>query len=203
MVEFLDFSKEYILENNHVLLIPLKVDHLDALLKISNDQEIWRYLHEEGKDQNSLANYIEEALENRRQNRQYPFVVFDKLKKAYAGTTRLYEYNREFKTIKLGHTWYGKHFRGTYINKNCKYLLFQFIFEELDLERIGFGVHRKNTTSLAALNSLGCKQEGVLRSLMPSLSKTDRVDIILFSLLKNEWHESVKKELYNKLKTSR
>jgi RimJ/RimL family protein N-acetyltransferase len=42
-----------------------------------------------------------------------------------------YDINLEFKTLLLGFTWYGKQFRGTGLNKHCKYLLLQFAFETL------------------------------------------------------------------------
>jgi RimJ/RimL family protein N-acetyltransferase len=50
----------------------------------------------------------------------------------YAGSTRFYDINLEFKTLLLGFTWYGKQFRGTGLNKHCKYLLLQFAFELLE-----------------------------------------------------------------------
>jgi RimJ/RimL family protein N-acetyltransferase len=126
-------------------------------------------------------------------------VVFDKIKKQYTGTTRFYDYSSELKTIKLGHTWYGKDFCGTGLNKRCKHLLFQFAFEILELERVGFGAHSENKISIAAMKSVGCKEEGLLRNFIPSLNGKGRADIILLSILKDEWFEKVKTELKHKL----
>ncbi len=198
----LDFSNDYVLENDVVRLTPLHLEHVEELYKLSNDPNIWTYLIEKGKDKNELFTYISEAVSNRKNKKEYPFVIYDKIKNAYAGTTRFYDYSEVLKVIKLGHTWYGKDFRGTHVNKNCKYLLLVFAFEELQVERVGFGVHKENEISIAAMKSIGCKQEGILRNFIPSLDGKGRTDIMLLSIIKSEWKTIVKSELLQKLKTT-
>lgn len=195
----LDFSKDYILENDVVKLTPLRLEHNRTLLEISKDSDIWTYFLEKGNGIDNLTKYIHNAVNNRKLKKEYPFIVFDKIKNEYAGTTRLYEYSSELKNIKLGHTWYGKEFRGTGLNKHCKYILFEFIFDTLKLERIGFGAHIENKISIAAMVSVGCKREGVLRHFIPSLDGEGRTDIVLMSILKEDWQDSVKRELKKKL----
>jgi len=184
----LDFSKEYILENKYVKLIT-----------VSNDPVIWKYLLEKGSNKDDLTAYVSNAVHNRSIKKEYPFVVYDKIKELYAGTTRLYDYSKILNVVKLGHTWYGENFRRTQLNKNCKFLLFQFVFEFLKLERIGFGVHSENKVSIAALKSIGCQEEGALRNFIPSVDGIKRFDIILMSILRNEWNTSVKTKLKEKL----
>ena len=195
----LDFSKDYILENDTVRLSPLQKKHVKELSVQSNDPDIWTYLLEKGRSFEQLEVYVSQALENRKVSKEYPFIVYDKIQGRSAGTTRLYDYSKQLKIIKLGHTWYGKDFRGTMVNKNCKYLLLEFIFENLEVERVGFGVHKENQISLSALKSLGCIEEGVLRNFIPSLDGTGRTDIVLLSILKSEWMHSIKPELRKKL----
>ena len=126
-------------------------------------------------------------------------MVFDKRNNKIAGTTRFYEFNQEIKTIKLGHTWYGTEFQGTGINKHCKYLLFEFAFEKLGVERIGFGSYITNLRCIAAMESVGCKKEGILRNMFPAIVGEGRTDAILLSILKNEWESEVKTTLFSKL----
>jgi len=196
-----DYSNDYILENGFVKLSPLKLEHVNELLEISNDSTIWTYLLEKGSGIENLTNYVQATVNNRKLKKEYPFVVFDKVTNRYAGTTRFYEYVTDLKCIKLGHTWYGKDFRGSRLNKQCKYLLFEFAFEKLEVERIGFGAHIENKISIAAMESIGCKKEGVLRNFIPSLDGKNRADIVLLSILKNEWNEKVKAELKTRLNT--
>lgn len=190
-----DFSKNYILEDNYVKLRPLKLEHKNELLEISKDPKIWTYFLEKGNGDRNLTKYINNAINNRNQGKEYPFIVFDKNRGQYAGTTRFYEYSSEINTIKLGHTWYGKEFRGTGLNKQCKYLLFEFAFEKLNVERIGFGAYIDNEVSIKAMKSVGCKKEGVLRNMFPAINGKGRTDAILMSILKEDWQESVKLEL--------
>lgn len=195
----LDFSKDYVLENNVVRLTPLREEHFESLLDIYDDAEIWIYFIDKAYDFESFKLYVKSALKKRAIGKEYPFVVFDKRKNKYAGLTRLYDYSVELNTIRIGHTWYGCGFRGTGLNKHCKYLLFQFIFETLELERIGLGAYIDNDISVAAMKSVGCKQEGVLRNMFPSINGKGRTDAILMSILKSEWNQSIKLELKNKL----
>ncbi|KAA5827886.1 GNAT family N-acetyltransferase [Algibacter amylolyticus] len=195
----LDFSKDYILENDKVRLSPLKMEHVESLLDISEETNLWTYFLEKGNGLKNLTNYISSTVNNRKHKKEYPFIVFDKIKNRYAGTTRFYDYSKELKNIKLGHTWYGKSFRGTGLNKHTKYLLFEFAFEKLKVERVGFGAHAENKVSIAAMKGVGCKEEGVLRSFMPSLNNTGRANIILLSVLKEEWDNTIQFKLKNKL----
>ncbi|GAA4949835.1 GNAT family protein [Algibacter agarivorans] len=195
----LDFSQDYVLEDDYVKLMPLKIEHVERLLDISKEPNLWTYFLEKGNGLENLTHYISLTVHNRKHHKEYPFVVFDKIKKQYAGTTRFYDYSYELKTIKLGHTWYGKDFRGTGLNKHCKWLLFQFAFETLELERVGFGAHAENKISIAAMKSVGCSEEGVLRNFIPAINGNGRADIILLSILKDEWLETAKTELKHKL----
>ncbi|NET34411.1 MAG: GNAT family N-acetyltransferase [Cyanothece sp. SIO1E1] len=199
MVTF-DFNKDYILENDTTRLSPLGLDHITDLQSISEESSIWTYFLENGQGIENLTPYIHTAVENRKQGREYPFVVYDKRSNTYAGLTRLYEWNEDLRTVKLGHTWYGKDFQGTGLNKHCKYLLFEFAFEQLEAFRIGFGVHGENVRSLRALASVGCKKEGVLRDFLWKVDGQDRTDLILLSILKKEWQETIKEELALKIK---
>lgn len=196
----LNFSDDYILENARVRLMPLQINHIKNLIEISKDESIWTYFFEHGKDLESLTAYVESAIANRNLNKEYPFAIYDKEKCKYAGCTRFYEYSEELGTIKLGHTWIGKDFQGTRLNKNAKYLLFQFAFEKLQLERIGFGAYSDNLVSISAMEGVGCKNEGVLRSLFPSINGVGRTDAILMSILRDEWTDSVKIQLKQKLR---
>ncbi|MCM4159141.1 GNAT family N-acetyltransferase [Antarcticibacterium flavum] len=194
-----DFKEEYILEDDFVKLSPLKIEHVDDLIGIANETDIWKYSFEKGNGIDNLTKYIQSTIDRRKEERDYPFVVFDKIKNRYAGSTRYLEILPGLKAIRLGYTWYGKEFRGTGLNKHCKYLLFEFAFEKMGAERIGLAAYIENKISIAAMESVGCKKEGFSRAIFPALNGIGRTDAVLLSILKNEWHEYVKYELKNKL----
>lgn len=194
----LDFEKEYVLENERVLLRPLQAEDFDLLLPFSiNEPELWHYSLQPGNGADNLKQYIQTALNDRFAKKSYPFIVFDKLKNSYAGSTRFYDYQAAHNTVQLGFTWYGASFQGTGLNKNCKYLMLAFAFEKLGFERVEFRADNKNKRSIAAMKSIGCTVEGVLRSNCDS--PNGRRDSIILSILKTEWIEQIKPQLLKSL----
>lgn len=189
----------YVLENERVLLRPLQLTDFQNLLPFAmNEPEIWRYSAKTAQSEDLLKQYITDAIAARDAGREYPFIVFDKTKSAYAGSTRFYDLQPENGTLELGYTWYGKDFRGTGLNKHCKFLLLQFAFETIGVERVAFRADARNQVSIAAMKSIGCTVEGTLRSNMPS-REGGRRDSVLLSILKDEWFGGVKERLLVKL----
>ncbi|MBF4463682.1 GNAT family N-acetyltransferase [Flavobacterium sp. LC2016-12] len=194
------FSDNIILEDDLVLLRPLQESDFDNLLEISiNEPETWKYSLVGADGKENLITYIQSAIKAREEKREFPFIVFDKKSQKYAGSTRFYDIQLQYKTLQLGYTWYGSAFRGTGLNKHCKFLLLQFAFETLGLERVEFRADNNNEVSIAAMKSIGCKVEGVLRSHMPTANSNVRRDSIVLSILRNEWFEEVKENLKQKL----
>ncbi len=138
------------------------------------------------------------AINARIKGTEYPFIVFDKRTNQYAGSTRFYDIQADYKTLQLGYTWYGKDFQGTGLNKHCKYLLLSFAFEQAGMERVEFRADNNNERSIAAMKSIGCKVDGVLRSNMPT-RESGRRDSIVLSILKDEWFNEMKEKLKAKL----
>ena len=199
MGDAFDFKKDIILGNEMVLLRPLKTSDFKNLLEFSlNEPEIWTYsfVHAAGED--SLKRYIELALDGRKDEKQYTFIVYDKEKKKYAGCTRFHQIDLANQSLHIGYTWYGKEFQGTGLNKNCKLLLLNFAFNIMDIVRVEFRADNKNEKSVAAMKSIGCTVEGVLRQ--ESLSPSGyRRDSIILSILKHEWEERLRQEMENKI----
>lgn len=194
------FPQNVVLEDEVVLLRPLEVTDVENLLDISvNEPETWEYSLVRANGKENLQNYIQLALNARENKVEFPFIVFDKKSGKYAGSTRFYDINLPFKTLQLGYTWYGNDFRGTGLNKHCKYLLLQFAFEKLGMERVEFRADNNNQRSIAAMKSIGCKVEGVMRSHMPTGNSDLRRDSIILSILKDEWFNGVKENLKGKL----
>lgn len=195
-----NFSEKYILEDDHVLLRSLEMNDLPNLLNFSlNEPDIFKYSLVQPVGEQALKNYIQSTLEARDKKQEYPFIVFDKKKNKYAGSTRFYDIQIPFRTLQLGYTWYGKEFQGTGLNKHCKYLLLQFAFEKMDLLRVEFRADNNNARSVAAMKSIGCTVEGVLRQNVPTADGKRR-DSIVLSILQEEWYSSVKANLAGKLK---
>lgn len=195
-----NFPQDIILEDEFVLLRPLQESDVENLLEISiNEPETWEYSLVRANGKENLTHYIQLALKARANKNEFPFIVLDKKSGKYAGSTRFYDINLPFKTLQLGYTWYGKDFRGTGLNKHCKFLLLQFAFETLGMERVEFRADNNNQRSIAAMKSIGCKVEGVLRNHMPTFGSEVRRDSIILSILRNDWFDELKDNLKTKL----
>jgi len=200
MEQIFDCKDTYILEDDFVLLRPLQKEDHEFLLPFAlNEPDTWKYSLVTAAGSDGLSYYMQLALDACAEGKEYPFIVFDKTKNAYAGSTRFYDLNVPYKTLQLGYTWYGKDFQGTGLNKHCKYLLLSFAFENIGMERVEFRADNNNARSIAAMKSIGCKVDGVLRSNMPK-RESGRRDSIVLSVLKDEWFAGIKEMLRNKLK---
>ncbi len=193
----MEFKNEIILENEIVLLRPMKKADISLLKEFSlNEPELWKYSLIPANGLENLKNYIDKALRDKDLQTSYPFIVLDKRTNKIAGSTRFYDYKKAHNTVQLGYTWYGKEFQGTGLNKNCKYLLLQYAFETMKLERVEFRADAKNLRSIAAMKSIGCVEEGILRS--NCIAPNGRRDSIVLSILKDEWFKTVKATLREK-----
>ncbi|HXI00100.1 MAG TPA: GNAT family protein [Sphingobacteriaceae bacterium] len=196
-----DFTQKVILEDEHVLLRPLEITDFENLINFSLlEPEIWKYSQIQIIGEEGLKDYLNLAIEARDAKREYPFIVFDKLTNSYAGSSRFYDIQPAGNCLQLGFTWYGKQFQGTGLNKHAKFLLLEYAFEKMGMERVEFRADNNNERSIAAMKSIGCTFEGILRS-NGLRSDGKRRDSIILSILKEEWINFVKENLKKKLDT--
>lgn len=195
----MNLKKDYILENEAVLLRPLVATDIDFLLEYAlNEPEIWQFNARGANSAEHLKEYIATAIENRNKEIDYPFIVYSKTAQKYVGSTRFYNIHLFNQTLEIGFTWYGKQYQGTALNKHCKLLLLTFAFEDLKMERVGFRANNLNKRSISAMKSIGCKEEGVLRNFSTDAAG-NRIDSIVLSILKDEWFTGVKTNLQKKI----
>lgn len=190
-----DPQEEYILEDERVLLKPLRADDWELFKELpKNEPDIWKYSLVSIQNEDDLELYFQTANDARNAGTSYAFIVFDKLTQSFVGCTRFYDIQLQNQSTQLGYTWYAKSSWGSGLNLHCKFLLLQFAFEQLGLERVEFRADNDNKRSIAAMQKIGCTIEGVLRSHMPKPSGGRR-DSIVLSILKTEWLASVKNSL--------
>lgn len=193
-----DFRKEYILENETVELRPLEMSDYDILTPFVLEQpEIWDFSLQSADSLEDMEAYIRSALEGRKSRRSYPFVVFDKRSGQYAGCTRFYDFQEYHNTVQIGYTWYGKEFQGTGLNKQCKFLMLQFAFEDMGVERVEFRTDSENERGICSLKSIGCTLEGTLRN--NCFAANGQRNTVVLSLLKDEWFNGAKGNLLAKI----
>lgn len=112
-----------------------------------------------------------------------PFIVC--LAGEPVGMTTLMALDPGNRRVQLGSTWYAKNCQGTVVNPAAKLLLLTRAFEALDCVAVEFRTHFHNFRSRAAIERLGAKQDGVLRSHM-FVSGVLR-DTVVYSIIAAEW----------------
>jgi len=195
------FDEEYILQNEMVLIRPLVTDDIQHFLPFAlSESSLWTYSLQSAAGEEAMNNYIQNAINARINQKEYPFIVFDKKTGLCAGSTRFYDIQPVADTVQLGFTWYGKDFQGTGLNKHCKYLLLEFAFEKMEVYRVEFRADLRNKRSIAAMKSIGCMEEGILRS-NGYCADGSRRDSIVLSIIKEDWFDHTKTNLLKKLST--
>ena len=100
MKALIDFTNNYELENENVLLRPLLKNDFENLNRFSIQQpELWKYSLITAAGQDNLQKYLQIAENGRNEQKEYPFIVFDKKTNQYAGSTRFYDIQPDFKTL--------------------------------------------------------------------------------------------------------
>lgn len=194
----IQLNKEYVLSDNMALLRPTKESDYLELLEISQERSIWKHFTENGYGEENFRSYFNSIIDKKVNGKEYPLTIISKRTDSIAGMTRIYDINNDMKHVRIGHSWLGVDYQGTGLNKHFKYLLFEFLFEEVEMKRVGFGISSENARSIASLESVGCIKEGLLRSFL-LLDSGERADIMLYSMLSDEWYKEKKMILKQKL----
>lgn len=190
---------DLVLENPYVRLRALQESDVPNLQTFAEQEpELWRYSLMQIHGADDLQHYIRTALIGRAAGKEFPFIVWDKQQNAYSGSTRYYDIQYANNMLQIGYTWFGSAFQGTRVNKSCKFLMLQYAFETLDMQRVEFRADERNLHSRQAMLSIGCTYEGTLRSHMPLADGARRNSVVL-SILREEWDTRVKQALLNKL----
>ncbi len=183
----LEFDKDILLENERVRISPLTEEHIKDLTPIAvNNPKLLQFSPPKFGTVPLLKEYIEKNIDLRRKHLKYPFVIFDKEKQTFAGSTSFMNISQVDLRLEIGSTWIGRSFQRTGLNRHCKFLLMQYVFEELQFERLELRTDERNVQSQTAIKAIGGQYEGTLRSHL-LMSDGFRRNTVCFSILKNEW----------------
>ncbi|MGE7931873.1 GNAT family N-acetyltransferase [Viridibacillus arvi] len=172
----------------HVLLVPLKDSHLEGLYLAGQFQEIWTYTSAKIRSIEDMKQYIKQALNEKINGTQNPFVIIEKKINQIIGSTRFLDIDCQHKRLEIGFTWLTPTKWRTPNNTECKYLLLKFAFEQLSVNRLQIKTDHENKRSQAAIERLGAKKEGILRNQMIRPNGTIR-NTVIYSIIDSEWSD--------------
>ncbi|RLD77230.1 MAG: GNAT family N-acetyltransferase [Bacteroidetes bacterium] len=188
-----NWIKNIELEGKTVKLIPLNKLHKNGLLQAASDGKLWELWFASVPSKENIDKYIIKALDEKENNRGFPFVVTDKKSGEIIGSTRFCNATPEHRRVEIGYTWYSKKSQRTGVNTECKYLLLQYAFEKLNCIAVEFRTNWFNLQSRCAISRLGAKQDGVFRNHQLNSDGSYR-DTVVFSITEKEW-KGVRKSL--------
>ena len=114
-----------------------------------------------------------------------PFAVLDAQGRAVGMTTYM-NIDAGNRRVEIGSTWLRKSVQRSAINTECKLMLLRHAFEQLDCIAMEFRTHFVNVQSRRAIERLGAKLDGVLRSHMIMANGSVR-DTACYSVIASEW----------------
>lgn len=181
------------LRGQHATLEPLARQHHDSLVEAAKDGELWRLWFTSIPAPDAMAAWLERMLETD----VLAFAVLDRQSQA-VGVTSYLNLDPRHQRLEIGHTWYARRVQRTGVNTECKMMLLRHAFESLDCIAVEFRTSAMNHRSRAAIERLGAKLDGVLRSHKRHDNGTLR-DTHVYSITAAEW-PTVKANLEGKLR---
>ncbi|MGJ4968846.1 MULTISPECIES: GNAT family protein [unclassified Bradyrhizobium] len=179
------FLEPVTLRGPHASLVPLSADHHDALVEAVSDGELWRLWYTAVPKPETMTKEIERRLGLFATGSMLPFTVLDADGRV-AGMTTYMNVDAANRRVEIGSTWYAKRVQRSALNTQCKRLLLAHAFEAMDCIAVEFRTHFFNHQSRRAIERLGAKQDGILRSHQIAPNGTLR-DTVVYSITAAEW----------------
>ncbi|MCR9059999.1 MAG: GNAT family N-acetyltransferase [Rhodobacteraceae bacterium] len=173
------------LTGTHVTLAPLAHCHADDLAEAAAEGDLWKAWYTSVPRPDLVREEIDRRLSLQHIGSMLPFSVLTPDGKAVGMTTYM-NIDPVHKRAEIGSTWYCKAVQRTPVNTECKRMLLAHAFEELDCIAVEFRTHFMNRQSRAAIERLGAKLDGVLRSHQRTSDGSLR-DTAVYSILSHEW----------------
>jgi RimJ/RimL family protein N-acetyltransferase len=174
------------LQDDHVVLEPLSLDHVPALEAAAADGELWNLTVTSVPPPGQARDYVEKALQGQADGLMLPFAVREAGSGDIVGSTRYYEIDAALPRLAIGYTWYAKRWQKSHLNTACKRLLLEHAFETLGCVAVAFHTDERNEDSQRAIERLGAQREGVLRAHKRRTDGSLR-NTVCFSILADEW----------------
>ncbi|NYT65870.1 GNAT family N-acetyltransferase [Alcaligenaceae bacterium] len=174
------------LTGQHVELVPLSQDHKNDLIDAVNDGSLWRLWYTNIPSPERMHAEIERRLGLLAAGSMVPFTVIDRPSGRIVGMTTYMNIDASGPRVEIGSTWYAQSVQRTPLNTEAKLLLLTHAFEQLNCLAVEFRTHFFNHQSRRAIERLGAKLDGVLRSHLRTPDGALR-DTCVYSIIASEW----------------
>jgi N-acetyltransferase len=168
-----------------VTLEPLTREHIPEITEAAADGELGALWFTAAPQSKAVEQWVDLRLAAQNPDEGLTFVV-RRLDGTLVGSSSYLNVDAANRRLEIGYTWYVASARRSGVNSETKLLMLGHAFDELRCVAVEFRTHFFNFTSRAAIERLGAKLDGILRS-HQVLPDGSRRDTVVYSILDIEW----------------
>ncbi|MBL0730407.1 GNAT family N-acetyltransferase [Piscinibacter sp. HJYY11] len=179
------FAAPVTLKGQHATLEPLSLAHEAEAIEAVKDGELWQLWYTSIPAPERMRAEIERRLALQQQGSMLPFAVRD-AEGRMVGMTTYMHIDATHRRVEIGSTWTARSAQRGPLNTECKLMLLTHAFEQLQCIAVEFRTHFFNQQSRRAIERLGAKLDGILRSHQLTPNGALR-DTCVYSIIASEW----------------
>ncbi|MGV0606665.1 GNAT family N-acetyltransferase [Mycolicibacterium sp. XJ1904] len=168
-----------------VTLEPLRREHISEIAAAASDGELGRLWFTAAPAPDAVERWVDARLAVQAPDTGLTFVV-RRHDGTLVGSSSYMNVDGVNRRLEIGNTWYVAAARRSGVNSETKLLMLGHAFDELGCVAVEFRTHFFNAASRAAIERLGAKLDGILRS-HQVLPDGSRRDTAIYSILDIEW----------------
>ena len=193
----MSFAEPVVLTGELVVHEPLQSSDHDELVEAASDGRLWTLSYTRVPRPDQMRYSIDRSLALQAEGLLVPFTVRQRHGGRVIGQTTYCNIDAEHRRLEIGGTWNAQSAHRTGTNTESKSLLLSHAFDQLHCIAVEFRTHWLNRQSRQAIERLGAKQDGILRShrIMPDGTLRDTV---VYSIIEHEW-PAIRNELQRRL----
>lgn len=181
------FVEPVVLTGPHwVSLEPLGVHHIPEIAQAAADGDGGSLWFTSAPSPDTAEAWVHRLLAVQAGDEGVTYVVRRHADGAVVGSSSFFHVDAANRRLEIGHTWYSGSARRTGVNSETKLMMLGHAFDTLDCVAVEFRTHFFNSASRAAIERLGAKRDGILRS-HQLLADGSRRDTVVYSILDIEW----------------
>ncbi|MGV8847767.1 GNAT family N-acetyltransferase [Tessaracoccus sp.] len=169
-----------------VTLEPLGPQHDNELSKAVVDGHLSTLWYANVPSPEGMGAEIERRLALQDEGSMLPFTIRRRSDESVLGMTTFMHIDRSTPRVEIGSTWIRASASGTGANVDAKLLMLRQAFNVWGCPAVEFRTHWMNLQSKAAIERLGAKLDGVLRSHSRTRDGALR-DTCVYSIIDSEW----------------
>ena len=175
-----------ILQGDIARLEPLDQRHHDDLAEAVRDGNLWNHWYTSVPSPDGMRADIDKRRALQAAGAMLPFAVIEQKSGKAVGMTTYLNIDAGNRRVEIGATWYAQRVQASGLNAECKLMLLSHAFDKLKCIAVEFRTHFFNHQSRQAIERLGAKLDGILRSHQVTPNGTLR-DTCVYSIIASEW----------------